>query len=89
MCDEERIASKLKRQSEEEFSVNLTRDITSFFAQKYGTTSCHFRQLVPLGQEMAQVDFTVSRDSDFIRRYVGSAGYIDDHLSLAQVIRLM
>jgi hypothetical protein len=29
------------------------------------------------------------RDNEFTPRYVGNAGYIDDHLSLGQVIRLM
>ena len=37
---------------------------------------------------MARIDFTVSRDSDFTRRYVGNAGYIDGHSSLARVVRL-
>ena len=89
MCDEEHIASKLRRNGEEDLVVNLKRDIESFFAQKYATTSCHFQELLPQESEMAKVDFTVSRDSDFRRRYVGSAGYVDGHLSLGKVIRLM
>lgn len=89
MCDEEKIASQLKRKNGEELTVNLKRDIESFFAQKYGTTSCHFQLLFPREDEMAKVDFTVSRDNDFMRRYVGSAGYVDGHLSLGQVIRLI
>jgi hypothetical protein len=89
VCDEEHLASKLKRNSGEELTVNLKRDIESFFAQKYGTSSCHFQLLFPQGDDMAKVDFTVSRDRDFTRRYVGSAGYIDGHLSLGRVIRLM
>jgi hypothetical protein len=89
MCDENQIASKLKRNSEEDFTSNLKRDIESFFAQKYGALSCQFQRLVPQQDEMAQVDFTVSRDSNFTRRYVGNAGYVEGHLSLARVIRLM
>jgi hypothetical protein len=89
MCDENQIASKLKRNSEEDFTANLKRDIESFFAQKYGTLSCQFHRLVAQQEEMAQVDFTVSGDSNFSRRYVGNAGYVDGHLSLARVIRLM
>lgn len=89
MCDEERMASKLKRISGEDLTTNLKRDIESFFAEKYGTSSCCFQLVVPQGDDMAKVDFTVSRDSDFTRRYVGSAGYVDGHLSLGEVIRLM
>jgi hypothetical protein len=89
MCDEDHVASKLKRNHAEEFTVNLKRDIEAFFAEKYGTSSCRFQLVVPQGDEMARVDFTVSRDSDFMRRYVGKAGYVDSHLSLGQVIRLM
>ena len=69
--------------------MNLAQDITSFFAQKYGTSSCAFRQITSLGEEMARVDFTVSRGSDFNRRYFGDAGYVDGHLSLAKVLRLI
>lgn len=89
MCDEEEIAAKLKRNNSEELTANLKRDIESFFAQKYGTSSCRFQLVVPQGDEMAKVDFTVSRDSNFTRRYVGSAGYIDGHLSMGKIIRLM
>jgi hypothetical protein len=88
MCDEEQIAAKLKRNQGEEFIVNLRRDIEVFFGQKYGASSCRFQQIVPQGDDMARIDFTVSRDSDFTRRYVGNAGYIDGHLSLARVVRL-
>lgn len=89
MCDEEHIAAKLKRNSGEDLIVNLKRDIESFFSQRYATTSCHFQTILAQGGETAKVDFTVSRDSDFRRRYVGSAAYIDGHLSLGKVIRLM
>lgn len=89
MCDEEHIAAQLKRNSAEDLAVNLKRDIESFFAQKYATTSCSFQELLPQGSEMAKVDFTVSRDSDFRRRYVGNAGYIHGHLTLGKVIRLI
>ena len=89
MCDEEHIAAQLKRNSTEDLATNLTRDIEAFFAQKYGTSSCRFQRLVPQGENIAQVDFTVTRDSDFTRRYVGNIGYIDGHLSMGKVIRLM
>lgn len=89
MCDEEHIASRLKRNPEEDLIANLTRDIEAFFVQKYGTSSCRFQRLVPQGEDMAQVDFTVIREQEFTRRYVGSAGYIDGHLSLGKIIRLM
>lgn len=89
MCDEEQIAARLKRNIEEEFVVNLTRDIEAFFLQKYASSSCRFQQIVPQGDDMAKVDFTVSRGNDFLRRYVGNAGYIHGHLSLGKVIRLM
>ena len=89
MCDEEQIAAKLKRNSGEDFVGNLKRDIEAFFAQKYSTSACRFQQILPEGGDMAKVDFTVSRGSDFHRRYIGSAGYIDGHLSLGKVIRLM
>lgn len=89
MCDEEQITAKLKRNHGEELAANLTRDIEAFFAQKYGMSSCYFQRMVVQGDDMAQVDFTVSRDNEFTRRYVGNAGYIDGHLSLGQVIRLM
>ncbi len=89
MCDEEQIAAKLKRNRGEELTVNLTRDIAAFFAHKFGTSSCRFQRVVAQGDDMAQVDFTVSRGCEFTRRYVGNAGYIDGHLSLAKVIRLM
>lgn len=89
MCDEDHIASTLKRNHSEEFTTNLKRDIEAFFAQKYDTSSCHFQYVTPQGDDVARVDFTVSRGSDFTRRYVGSAGYVDGHLSLGQVIRLM
>ena len=89
MCDEEHIAAGLKRNPAEELIANLTHDIATFFEQKYGTSSCSFQRAVAQGEDMAQVDFTVSRDSEFTRRYVGSAGYVDGHLSLGKVIRLM
>lgn len=89
MCDEEQFTEKLKRNRGEELTANLTRDIEAFFAQKYGTSSCRFQRLVVQGDDMAQVDFTVSRSTDFTRRYVGNAGYVDGHLSLGQIIRLM
>jgi hypothetical protein len=89
MCDEEQYAAKLKRIRGEELTVNLSRDIEEFFAQKYGTSSCHFQRMVVQGADLAQVDFTVSRGEEFSRRYVGNAGYVDGHLSLGQVIRLM
>jgi hypothetical protein len=89
MCDEERIAAKLKRNEGEDLVVNLKRDIEVFFAEKYATTACLFHQLLPQEGEMAKVDFTVSRESDFRRRYIGKAGYVDGHLTLGQVIRLM
>jgi hypothetical protein len=89
MCDEVHYTAKLKRIRGEELTANLTRDIEAFFAQKYGTSSCHFQRMVVQGNDMAQVDFTVSRGNEFTRRYVGNAGYVDDHLSLGQVIRLM
>jgi hypothetical protein len=89
MCDEDHIASTLQPNHAQDLTTNLKRDIEAFFAQKYGVSSCRFQLVVPQGEEMARVDFTVSRDSDFTRRYVGSAGYVDGHLSLGQVIRLM
>lgn len=89
MCDEEHIAAQLKRNRGEDLIANLTRDIATFFAQKYGTSSCRFQRMTPQGEDMAQVDFIVSRESEFTRRYVGSAGYVDGHLSLGKVIRLM
>jgi len=89
MCDEEEIASRLKRNYGEELTENLKRDIESFFAQKYGTSFCHFQLLIAQGDDMAKVDFTVSRDRDFSRRYVGSAGYAGGHLYLGGVIRLL
>ena len=89
MCDEEHIAAKLKRNHGEDLAANLTRDIETFFAQKYGTSSCYFQRMVVQGDDMVQVDFTVSSGNEFKRRYVGNAGYIDGHLSLGQVIRLM
>lgn len=89
MCDEEQFTEKLKRNRGEELTANLTRDIEAFFAHKYGTSSCRFQRLVVQGDDMAQVDFTVSRSTDFTRRYVGNAGYVDGHLSLGQIIRLM
>ena len=89
MCDEEHIAAKLKRNQGEDLVVNLQRDIEAFFSEKYATTSCHFHQFLAQEDETAKVDFTVSRGSDFHRRYIGKAGYIDGHLSLGQVIRLM
>lgn len=89
MCDEEHIAAQLKRNHGEGLIANLTRDIAAFFAQKYETSSCRFQRVVPQEEDMAQVDFTVSRESEFTRRYVGSAGYVDGHLSLEKVIRLM
>jgi hypothetical protein len=88
MCDEDKIASKLKRINGEDLTTNLKRDIEAFFAEKYATSSCNFQLLAPQEEHKAKVDFTVSRGSDFSRRYVGSAGYVDDHLSLAEVIRL-
>jgi hypothetical protein len=42
--------------------------------------------MVVQGDDMAQADFTVSRDEECRRRYVGNAGYDDGHLSLGQVI---
>jgi hypothetical protein len=89
MCDELHIAEQLKRNLGEDLATNLTRDIESFFAQKYGTSSCRFQRLVPQSEDMAQVDFTISRETEFTRRYVGSAGYIDGHLTMGKVIRLM
>lgn len=89
MCDEEQITAKLKRKHGEDLAENLIRDIEAFFLQRYGTSSCYFQRMVVQGDEMAQVDFTVSRDNEFTRRYVGNANYIDGHLSLGQVIRLM
>ena len=89
MCDKEQFTEKLKRNRGEELTANLTRDIEAFFAHKYGTSSCCFQRLVVQGDDMAQVDFTVSRSTDFTRRYVGNAGYVDGHLSLGQIIRLM
>jgi hypothetical protein len=89
MCDEDHIASMLKRNHSEDLTTNLKRDIEAFFALKYDTSCCRFQYVTPQGEDMARVDFTVSRDSDFTRRYVGSAGYVDDHLTLGQVIRLM
>ena len=89
MCDEEQLTAKLKRNRDEDLTANLTRDIEAFFALKYGTSSCHFQRMVVHGDDMAQVDFTVSRGTEFTRRYVGNAGYFDGHLSLGQVIRLM
>lgn len=88
MCDEEHIASALRRNAAEDLTSNLKRDIEAFFAQKYGASSCRFQNVTPQGDDMARVDFTVSRDSDFTRRYVGSAAYVDGHLSLGKVIRL-
>ena len=89
MCDEDHIAATLQRNHAQDLATNLKRDIEAFFAQKYGGSSCRFHLVAPQGEEMARVDFTVSRDSDFTRRYVGSVGYVDGHLSLGQVIRLM
>ncbi len=88
MCDENQIAANLKRNRDEDLIANLRRDLEAFFVQKYGPSSCQFHRLLPQQGEMAQVDFTVSRESNFTRRYVGSAGYVDGHLSLAKVIRL-
>ena len=89
MCDEEHITKQLKRNARENLATNLTHDIEAFFAQKYEASSCCFQRLVPQDDDMAQVDFTVSRESEFTRRYIGNAGYVDGHLSLGKVIRLM
>ncbi len=89
MCDEDHVASMLKRNHSEDLTTNLKRDIEAFFAQKYNTSTCRFQYVTPQGDDTARVDFTVSRGSDFTRRYVGSAGYVDGHLSLGQVLRLM
>ena len=89
MCDEEQIASKLKRNRSEELEANLRRDLETFFAHKDATSSCHFHLLTLQGNEMARVDFTVSRNGAPPRRYVGNAGYVDGALSLGGVIRLL
>lgn len=89
MCDEERIAAQLRRNSGEEITASLKRDIEAFFTEKYGISCCDFRLLVPQSEDMARVDFTVQRGSDFTRRYVGTAGYVEGHLSLGKIVRLM
>jgi hypothetical protein len=88
MCDEDRIAATLVRRPDVEFTENLIHDIESFFAQKYATTACHFHLIMPQENDQARVDFTVSRDKEFKRRYVGTAGYENGHLTLGRVVRL-
>ena len=89
MRDEDHIATTLQRNHAQDLTTNLKRDIEAFFAQKYSGSSCRFHLVAPQGEEMGRVDFTVSRGSDFTRRYVSCAGYVDGHLSLGQAIRLM
>lgn len=89
MCDEEQIAATLRRSAGEEITTSLKRDIAAFFTQKYGISSCDFRLFIPQSEDMARVDFTVQSGSDFARRYVGTAGYVEGHLTLGKVIRLM
>ena len=87
MCEEE-LSSTLKRVSEEDLVTNLQRDLASFFEQKYGPLTFQFHSLVPQEHDMARIDLTLNGENKFMRRYVGSAGYMDGHLTMQRVLRL-
>jgi hypothetical protein len=75
--------------SEEAFSAQFRQDLQEFFARKYGTTSCQFHLFEMQESDSARVDFTVSNDKDFQRRYVGTAYYAEDgELAMDKIIRL-
>lgn len=75
--------------SEETLSVRFRQDIQEFFARKYGATSCQFQMCELENNGSARVDFTVSNDNGFQRRYVGTAYYTGDgELAMDKIIRL-
>ena len=87
MCEEE-LSSTLKRISGEDLAANLQRDLESFFEQKYGPLTFQFHALVPQENDMARIDLSLNGENKFMRRYVGTAGYVDGHLTMQRVIRL-
>ena len=74
--------------AEEDFTASLKVDIESFFQQKYGPLSFQYNYVTPREHNTAKIDVTINGDNDFMRRYVGSVSYVDNQLSLQNVIRL-
>ena len=64
------------------FLVQLKQDIQQLCEEKYGQVSIVFDYLVPEGENIAAVRFTVSDQIGFITRHYGKAGYRDRHLRL-------
>ncbi|GAC1651352.1 MAG: hypothetical protein NVS4B12_22060 [Ktedonobacteraceae bacterium] len=68
--------------------LSLKETLEAFFQKKYGPVSFHYHQFVPQGDNRAKVDFTVSGENSFRRRYVGSAIITNSHLSTEELVRL-
>jgi hypothetical protein len=67
---------------DEQFLAKLKQDIQRICEEKYGHVSVVFDKLVPEGDNMAAVRFTVSDQVGFITRHYGKASYQDNHLRL-------
>jgi hypothetical protein len=74
--------------AEEDFITSLKGDLETFFKQKYGPLSFQYNYVTPKENKTANIDLTISGDNDFLRRYVGTTSYVDDQLSLQNVVRL-
>jgi glutathione peroxidase-family protein len=67
---------------QDRFLAQLKQDIQQLCEEKYGQVFVVFDQLVPEGENVAAVRFTVSDQHGFITRHYGKAGYHDQHLWL-------
>ena len=67
---------------EDAFTSQLKHNVERRYQQKYGHVFVHFDQIVPMGDNRAYLQFTLSDERGFITRLYGQAAYRDHALRL-------
>ena len=67
--------------NDEQFKTKLKQDLQAHFEQIFGPVTLQYAQLVPQGNEMAEVDVTVFKDDHALGRFYPLVGYVEGRLT--------
>ena len=65
---------------DEQLMTSLRRDVLAHYEQRYGSATVHFDEFVPIMDDSAYVQITISKGDRFITRYYGTVTYQNNHL---------
>lgn len=65
---------------DEQLLTSLRREVQVHYEQRYGPATVHFDQFIPLADDSAYVQVTISKGDRFITRYYGTVAYQNNRL---------